>query len=222
MKFKKKKKGSMGYFYSLSPGDPKLNAEIFNNNMDNGECLQGSPSGPISESQKKNEYLITYIDRDTDSVTKGFVKAYSVKQAGLVFRKQRKDVYKILSIECVEDHSKDDGEQINMFEGSRKQDEIKTEYENTSEIKLAPGSVAHHLEHNPEKVIMIDASCFGSNNKENSEFIHKALSFYGRTGIKPIIPGVEEVKFALYFKDTGSYKSINYDIALNLTRNIIY
>lgn len=70
----------------------------------------------INESQKKNEYEVTYIDRDTDSVTKGFVQAYSTKQAALIFKKQRKDVYKILSIECVEDHSKDDGEQLSLFE----------------------------------------------------------------------------------------------------------
>ena len=190
MKFKKKKKGSMGYFYSLSPGDPKLNAEIFNHNMgsnsttSNSEACseslleedenfekikpkdywylfgiiqnatnQGIPivlknkneidtiytsnknsnrvlyrnewvdrddivdiilkstnkgsdllinwnddniyvdsstgklikNESLNEAQKKNEYLITYIDRDTDSVTRSFVDAYSTKQAALVF-----------------------------------------------------------------------------------------------------------------------------------------
>lgn len=120
MKRKNKLKKEMGYFYSMSPGDPELNAEIFNHNTNTGDIPTGTTSGPamaedLIDEAKKNEYEVTYIDRDTDSVTKGFVQAYSTKQAGLVFRKTHKDVYRILSIDCVEDHSKDDGEQLSLF-----------------------------------------------------------------------------------------------------------
>ena len=121
MKVKKKKK-EFGYFYTLSPGDPEKNMEVFNKNMATGDAPEGTPSGSVAEdlneAQKKNEYEITYITRSDDKTNKGWVKAYSEKQAALVFRKANKDVYRIVDIKCIEDHSKDDGEQLSLFEAS--------------------------------------------------------------------------------------------------------
>lgn len=70
----------------------------------------------LTEAQKQNEYQITWLDYK-DRKYFSHVKAYSEKQAAYMFRKNkgRGVVAKILSIDCIDDHSKDDGEQINMF-----------------------------------------------------------------------------------------------------------
>ena len=64
MKRKKKlKKNEMGYFYSMSPGDPKINADAFNHAMSTGDAPTGTPSGPaigeaLLDEDKKNVYQI--------------------------------------------------------------------------------------------------------------------------------------------------------------------
>lgn len=105
MKVKKKnKKHEMGYFYSMSPGNPEYNANAFNQvNM-----------GALSESQKKNEYEIKYIPRNDDTIITSYIEAYSEKQAALLFRKNNKNIYRIVSIVCIENN--EDGEQLSLFE----------------------------------------------------------------------------------------------------------
>ena len=111
---KKKKKSELGWFYQLSPGNPEYNMNAFNHSMDVGSVpTSGSVGESLDEAIQKNIYEITYIDSN-DNSTIAYIEAYSEKQAALVLRKETK-VYKILNIDCIEDHSKDDGEQLSLF-----------------------------------------------------------------------------------------------------------
>ena len=69
MKFKKKKKNQMGYFYSMSPGNPKYNAEMFNHLMGSGdmpEAPSGSGGEACGESLIKEDLTNMYkLTKDT-------------------------------------------------------------------------------------------------------------------------------------------------------------
>lgn len=57
-KKRNKKESEFGYFYTLSPGDPKLNADIFNSNTDVGNIPIGTPSGAsVAEGLEKGDIL---------------------------------------------------------------------------------------------------------------------------------------------------------------------
>ena len=124
---KKKKKGAFGWFQTMSPGNPEYNAKMFNHLMGQGDMpteadmnanvMGGEAVGEsLTEAQKMNEYQITWLDYK-DRKYFDHIKAYSEKQAAYMFRKNkgRGVVAKILSIDCIDDHSKDDGEQIGLF-----------------------------------------------------------------------------------------------------------
>ena len=70
----------------------------------------------LEEARKKNIYGITYLDKN-DNKTYVSVPAYSEKQAIVILKKTQgyKNVYRILDIECIEDNSIDDGEQLSLF-----------------------------------------------------------------------------------------------------------
>lgn len=70
----------------------------------------------LTESRKKNVYGITYLDKEDNRVYVS-VPAYSEKQAIVILKKTQgyKNVYRILDIECIEDNSIDDGEQLSLF-----------------------------------------------------------------------------------------------------------
>lgn len=75
----------------------------------------------LSEAAKKNIYSIKYLDKNQN---KSFatVPAYSKNQAALILKKTEgyNNVYRILDIECIEDNSIDDGEQLSLFEEDMK------------------------------------------------------------------------------------------------------
>ena len=123
MKFKKRKKNELGYFQTIGYTDPKANMKMFNAMMGSGDpptkadmdMSSGEGMGEeLTEAQQKNIYEITYIDSN-DNSTRAYIEAYSEKQAALILRKETR-VYRIVNIDCVEDHSKDDGEQLSLFE----------------------------------------------------------------------------------------------------------
>lgn len=70
----------------------------------------------IVESKEKNIYEITYLD-NYDSRSFATVSAYSKSQAALLLKKKEgyKNVRRILSIDCIEDNSIDDEEQLSLF-----------------------------------------------------------------------------------------------------------
>lgn len=70
----------------------------------------------LQEAQKKNIYEITYID-NSDNKSFATVPAYSKNQAALILKKKEgyKNVRRIISIDCVEDNSINDGEQLSLF-----------------------------------------------------------------------------------------------------------
>lgn len=70
----------------------------------------------IVESREKNIYEITYLD-NYDSRSFATVPAYSKSQAALILKKKEgyKNIHRIISIDCVEDNSIDDGEQLSLF-----------------------------------------------------------------------------------------------------------
>lgn len=74
----------------------------------------------LKESKDKNTYKIYYISKSTDLTTSAIIHAYSEKQAELLLRKVSNDIYHIIRIECIEDHSNDDndgdGKQLSMFD----------------------------------------------------------------------------------------------------------
>lgn len=70
----------------------------------------------LHEAQKKNIYEITYLDNGNN---KSFatIPAYSKNQAALILKKKEgyKNVSTIIRIDCVEDNSIHDGEQLSLF-----------------------------------------------------------------------------------------------------------
>ena len=115
---KKKKKPYMGYFYQMSPGNPEYNAKAFNHVMGTGEMPTEADMGcseSINEAKKKNKYEIIYVTRSDDRTAFGQIEAYSEKQAALLFRRQNKNIFRIVAINCIEDNSIDDGEQLSLF-----------------------------------------------------------------------------------------------------------
>jgi len=226
---KKKKKSEFGWFYQLSPGNPEYNMNAFNHSMDVGSVpTSGSMGESLDEAIQKNIYEITYIDSN-DNSTRAYVEAYSEKQAALVLRKETK-VYKIVNIDCIEDHSKDDGEQLSMFGEQMKfkivkdmrenldsinesiNKKIKEEFKAVSGIDLIGKGVAtHYLLYNPEIVVFIDASYLGSNNIQNSNFIHVMLHFIQRTHSSVSVSNIGKVKFYFYNRETKEFEA-NIDI----------
>ena len=104
----------------ISGGNPQIALDVFNNNLGTIGQPSMSPTadGGMGESlneAKANRYKIVYIDKHYDRTSVGYINAYSEKQAAYMFRRQN-DVYKIIDIQCVEDNSVKDGEQISLFE----------------------------------------------------------------------------------------------------------
>lgn len=111
-KKKNKKKHQQGWFVTLG-GNPEKNAEMFNTATNTGDAPTSGCSEGLNE-QLKNEYEICYLDyKDHKYFT--YIDAYSEKQAALIFRKTNKHVKKIVYIDCIKDHSQDDGEQLKLF-----------------------------------------------------------------------------------------------------------
>lgn len=95
----------------------------------------------------------------------------------MLFKKSNKNVYRIVSINCVEDHSKDDGEQLSLFETTNKTFKKRLVAVNPN-LNLAAGSVVHHLKYNTsylDDVLVIDASKVNGSNKFIANIIHQLI-----------------------------------------------
>lgn len=181
----------------------------------------------LTESKRKNIYGITYLDKEDNKVYVS-VPAYSEKQAVIILKKTQgyKNVYRILDIECIEDNSIDDGEQLSMnFKGitedlltESKNDGVKKEFNTITGVDLlGKGVSTHHLSYDPEIVIFIDASAFGSYNTMNSDFVHHAIHFMNRTKVPVSISDIKKVKFYFYNRETKEYEiDINFGRVLTL------
>ena len=110
-KKKNKKKHQQGWFVTLG-GNPEKNAEMFNTSMNTGDAPTSCCSEELNE-QLKNEYEVCYLDyKDHKYFT--YIDAYSEKQALLILRKTTKGVRRVVYINCIKDHSQDDGEQLSF------------------------------------------------------------------------------------------------------------
>ena len=191
MKFKKKKKNQMGYFYSMSPGNPKYNAEMFNHLMGSGDMPE-APSGgsgeacgeSLTEDQKKNTYEIVYLNR-YDEKGYAYIDAYSEKQAAIILKKQRKGIYRILSIDCIEDHSKDDGEQIGLFEVQSPQ-QYALNKTNKSRHGVEYRTLHHPLDLDDKKELKDVPYIAIDDDYRDRQFFHSLLTYIQKADVKSL------------------------------------